>query len=343
VIPALVTAGGLTIDCVVGLDGTLGLNKMGGNAAYAAAGARLWVHPVGLIGRVPTPYPQAWLDLLSARDIDVAGVVRVAAEIEAPGWLIHHADGTRCDHVYGAPELLREAGLPDDRLEPDQITALERLLSARATPEHTYGAFRRANLNSLEQVPPHFIGTRGLHLAPDLIEPQADLAARFRSAGGLVTLDSGSHGMAWSAADLRHMIRLVDGFLPSERELAVFVPDSSPAEALRWLADQTDAHLVAKLGPKGSLVWDRRQHRAIPIPAFPVEALDPTGAGDAYCGGFLAGLILTGDPVRAACHGAVSASFAIGGFGVDTLLSADHALAKRRLENLLRQIEETAS
>lgn len=340
--PVLVTAGGLTVDCVVGLDGRLGLNQMGGNAAYAAAGARLWVSPIGLIGRVPTPYPDAWLEALSARGVDVGGVLRVDAEIDAPGWLIHQADGKRRDHLYGAPALLAKAGLPLDRLDTKQILALERLLSSQPPPERNYGAFRRSNLNSAAQVPENYLAARGLHLAPDQPAPQKALAALFRSRGALISLDSGSHGMAWPATTLREMIGLVDVFLPSERELATFFPELSPAHALERLAGLTGAQLAAKLGPAGALVWDRAAGRAVPIPAVVTTAFDPTGAGDAFCGGFLAGLALSGDPILAACQGAVSASFAIEGFGVDALLAADQARAKTRLADLRRRIGSAA-
>ncbi|MFY7961548.1 MAG: carbohydrate kinase family protein [Elsteraceae bacterium] len=336
--PVLVTAGGLTVDCVVGLDGRLGLNQMGGNAAYAAAGARLWVSPIGLIGRVPTPYPDSWLEALSARGVDVGGVARVDAGIDAPGWLIHQADGERRDHLYGAPALLADAGLPLDRLDAAQITRLERLLASQTPPERNYGAFRRANLNDPSQVPDRYLGARGLHLAPDQPAPQKALAALFRAGDALISLDSGSHGMAWPAATLREMIGLVDAFLPSQRELAAFFPDLPPAQALERLAGMTGAQLVAKLGPTGSLVWDRATGRAIQIPAVETTAIDPTGAGDAFCGGFLAGLALTSDPILAACQGAVSASFAIEGFGVDALLAADHAKAKTRLADLRGRI-----
>ena len=42
---------------------------------------------------------------------------------------------------------------------------------------------------------------------------------------------------------------------------------------------------------------------------------DPTGAGDAFCGGFLAGYRQTYDPVQAVLHGSVSASLVVEGSG----------------------------
>jgi ribokinase len=56
-----------------------------------------------------------------------------------------------------------------------------------------------------------------------------------------------------------------------------------------------------------------------------------TGAGDSFCGGFMVGLATTGDPIRAALYGTVSASFAIEGYGALYALGADSTEARRRL------------
>jgi ribokinase len=69
---------------------------------------------------------------------------------------------------------------------------------------------------------------------------------------------------------------------------------------------------------------------------------DPTGAGDAFCGGFCASLLAADDPVLAACRGTVSASFAVEGFGALHALGADRAEARRRLEGLLGRIGRRA-
>ena len=64
--------------------------------------------------------------------------------------------------------------------------------------------------------------------------------------------------------------------------------------------------------------------------------MDLTGAGDAFCGGFLAGMALGDDPVTAAMYGTVSASFAIEGPGISRLLAATPAEASQRLTRLRR-------
>ena len=54
---------------------------------------------------------------------------------------------------------------------------------------------------------------------------------------------------------------------------------------------------MLKLGAAGCRVFKRGEGLIAEIAAVPVVARDPTGAGDAFCGGFLAGMDITGDVV----------------------------------------------
>jgi len=67
---------------------------------------------------------------------------------------------------------------------------------------------------------------------------------------------------------------------------------------------------------------------------YPARVVDTTGAGDSFCGGFMVGLSETGNPVRAAMYGTVSASFAIEGYGALYALGAALAETQARLEHL---------
>ncbi len=66
--------------------------------------------------------------------------------------------------------------------------------------------------------------------------------------------------------------------------------------------------------------------------------MELTGAGDAFCGGFLAGYLLIGDPVEAAMRGVISASFAVEGVGLQGLMAADVRTAQERLARVRRGV-----
>jgi len=70
-----------------------------------------------------------------------------------------------------------------------------------------------------------------------------------------------------------------------------------------------------------------------------VSAVDPTGAGDAFCGGFLAGLMMLRDIAAAACLGTISASFAVESFGPFHLLGIPRPVARARLRNFLDTLD----
>ena len=75
-----------------------------------------------------------------------------------------------------------------------------------------------------------------------------------------------------------------------------------------------------------SLYFDGKIHQ---IPAVPVEAKDPTGAGDAYRAGFFTAWKKGFDPVTCAKIGAVTSSFVVEVIGTQTNLPDWDRMAKR--------------
>jgi sugar/nucleoside kinase (ribokinase family) len=73
--------------------------------------------------------------------------------------------------------------------------------------------------------------------------------------------------------------------------------------------------VAIRLGAAGSLVGTAGGERWH-VPAVPTRVVDVTGAGNAYCGGFLVGLAEGLPPPEAALRAAVSASFALEQFGL---------------------------
>ncbi|MEE9280023.1 MAG: PfkB family carbohydrate kinase [Myxococcota bacterium] len=92
-----------------------------------------------------------------------------------------------------------------------------------------------------------------------------------------------------SAADLHAALAAADILKPSLSALEGLVEGGSPLELARALAQRFGAQAVAiTLGESGSLVW--ADDKGLEVPAAKVDVVDTTGAGDAFLGGFLAGL-----------------------------------------------------
>jgi bifunctional ADP-heptose synthase (sugar kinase/adenylyltransferase) len=78
------------------------------------------------------------------------------------------------------------------------------------------------------------------------------------------------------------------------------------------------------------------------VPAASVDVIDATGAGDAFCGGFLARFSHDEDPIESLLCGTVSASLCIESFGFEGLLSASLSDAVRRLDSLRPLVSQGA-
>jgi len=77
----------------------------------------------------------------------------------------------------------------------------------------------------------------------------------------------------------------LDLFMPSENEAVQIAGETEPERIADFLLAKKVGTVVLKLGEKGSLIKNETEHFYTPI--FPVAAVDTTGAGDSFVGGFL--------------------------------------------------------
>lgn len=334
----VITTGGILLDTVVRADGTVHADGLGGNAVYSAAGARLWAS-ASCVGVVPRNFPARWLTMLEDAGVGTSGVHSVDEDVEGTEWFFHRADGSRVDHLHGGTGTLAAAS----RLSPAEAERLERRLRDCSPQPHGFGAFRAAHPVEPDHVPDAFwrVGA-GIHLAPNRMDAQHRLLGHARDNGAVISLDPGRQADTMTDGDVEAVLAGCDVFLPSEKELRALVPHEGPVDAVRVLAERGAALVVGKLGPAGSVVAGNRPGLMVQVPALPSRAPDPTGAGDAYCGGFLAAFVRTRNPLLAACCGTVSASFAVEGFGPWALLGARASEAAARLRWVTAQVPGAA-
>jgi sugar/nucleoside kinase (ribokinase family) len=88
------------------------------------------------------------------------------------------------------------------------------------------------------------------------------------------------------------------------------------------------------MGDEGSLLYQAQTGEWQHIPAVPVTAVDPVGAGNAYCGALLVGWLQTGDLRRAGQYAAVAASFLVEQYGLPAPRVGLRAEAEERLARL---------
>lgn len=306
--PLAIACGGVLIDSVVTAEGAVNEGALGGNAVYSAAGLRLWLGAgqVGIVGHVPANYPDALLDALRGAGILTQGIGRSAVPVRGPEWFIYEPDGARRD----------ELSSPAD-----------------GTDAPDFGTFRRSHPIRPDDLPDGWQRARGLHLGGN--DPGALLALALAFRGATITLDPGARvlDLARDPACGR-VLAAVTAVIPSLKELPALMPGQAPDQALRALPSPL---ALLKRGSQGVLLR-AADGMLTAIPALPVTALDPTGAGDSFCGGFLAGLVLGAGPLRAAAMGTVAASFAVEGFGPHALLGASRDDRDARLADLMARL-----
>lgn len=337
-VPDLVTVGGLTVDHVITAKGEVGLDKAGGNGAYSAVGALMWQRHVGLVSCAVDNYPKSTLTRLQEHSIDLAGVSWSPEKLNAGSWFIYDEDGQREEGLNSPSGALAEAGFLTDQLSPEEVREWRAILIERDEPgEVGYGKFRTRHPLSVNQVPSEWQSVRGVHLAPSSLSVIASMCAFFAGERTIITADPGWQLAEHSLDEITPLLSKLDAFLPSEVELQALVPDSNHADALEILAERCPGAIAVKLGPKGCLVWNRETRSADLVPPQLVATLDPTGAGDSFSGGFLAGLVETNDPSKAAIYGAISAASIVCCFGADGPLPHNRAAARLSLEQEIQR------
>jgi len=104
-----------------------------------------------------------------------------------------------------------------------------------------------------------------------------------------VSLDPGELYARKGLATLESLIKRTFVFMPNLSELELLTKVADYRRGAEVLLEKGVGIIAVKLGSKGCYVTDGRESRH--IEAFKVNVIDTTGAGDAFCAGFLYGLI----------------------------------------------------
>jgi sugar/nucleoside kinase (ribokinase family) len=136
----------------------------------------------------------------------------------------------------------------------------------------------------------------------------------------LVVCDTMNYWIQSKKPQLLDLLSRVDLLMVNDGEARELSGDWNIHRAGRWILAHGPKRVVIKQGEHGALLIEPT--RTFYVPAFPLEnVFDPTGAGDAFAGGFMAYLARTGsiseDNIRRAMVvGATMGSYAVEQFGI---------------------------
>ncbi|HEY7782045.1 MAG TPA: PfkB family carbohydrate kinase [Ktedonobacterales bacterium] len=265
---------------------------LGGAASYFTAAASFYDR-VNLVAVVGEDFPAPYLDFLRSRNADLTGLRVVSGKTFQWG-------GRYAMDLNDRETLYTELGVFAD-FHP-------------TVPEDC----RRSPIVFLANIQP------GLQL--EVLEQTSGPAGD--SGSRLHALDTMNLWIETARDALTEVIRRVDIVLMAEEEAREYAGTPSLRAAARHILGLGPSLLVIKQGSYGALLLGA-DGSYFAAPAYPLEDVcDPTGAGDAFAGGFLgslagqlaAGNTLTpGDFRRALIHGNIMGSFTCEDFSINRL------------------------
>ena len=266
--------------------------------------------PVSVVGVVGTDFQSEHVELLRSRLVDTSGLET------------HDGETFRWSGVYSAEDVNTRSTL-------DTQLNVFADFSPSLSPAH-----RRQPYLFLANIDP---------------ELQREVLTQMESRPRLVSLDTMNFWIESKNSSLRRVLNHVDVLFMDEGEARALASEVNIIKSARKMMDFGPKAVVIKRGEHGVLMLHGESLFA--APAMPLESVvDPTGAGDAFAGGFIGYLAATDDLSpdgfrRAAVIGSVMGSFAVESFSLDRLssLSRDDIEARfRQLTALLRfaSIEE---
>lgn len=282
--------------------------------------------------------PELRLGVAGAESNVAVGISRLG---HSASWL-----GRVGDDELGRLVLARVRGEDIDvhaRLDPDAPTGL-------MLKEHRFAGLSRvvyyragsagSRFSPADVDEPVISGARVLHLtgitpalsstARDAVWSAVDIA---QTAGTTICLDYNYRSALWDEAtagrELYDLTKVADVVFAGEEEAHLVTGECSADAVARSLAALGPAEVIVKQGAAGALALV--DDTLIDVPAVPVQAVDPVGAGDAFVAGYLAARLDGADTRTRLREATLAGAFAV------TVQGDWEGLPERREMALLEQ------
>lgn len=276
---------------------------IGGSATYIAYATSNFVKPVQLVSIVGNDYPQAELDSLTSRGVQLDGV-EIKQDKPSFFWSgRYHMDMNTRDTL---------------------VTDLNVLLDFNPiVPE----AFQDAEFVILGNVMPKL---------------QKQALTQLKKKPKLTVLDTMNYWMETAWDDLMEVMGMVDVLMVNDSEARQMSGEFSIVKAAKKILTMGPKYLIIKKGEHGALLFYGNEvffAPALPLE----DVFDPTGAGDTFAGGFIGHLAKTKDisfenMKTAIIVGSAMASFCVEKFGSERLREITKADIDDRLEEFVQLV-----
>jgi sugar/nucleoside kinase (ribokinase family) len=305
------------------------LDVVGGSLLYSAAGLKVWKSSIGLVARVGNDYPREWLNEVMARGFDTSGIRVLSQNIDLREFL-SYTDSLEVTRINPVTHFARR-----------ELTFPKSLLGYQPMDERKLD---EAGTLIITDIPDDYLTARAALICPmDLVTQTQLIAGMKRGDVHTFILSPDANSMKpTSRRELPALLNGITAFLTSQEELKnLFWGETHDLWAMAEAVSKYGCeYVVIKCGPRGQLLYDVSTKRKWEVPAYPARIADPTGAGYAFDGGFVAGYCKSYDPLEGVLYGNVSASLKLEGSGAFYPLDVLPGLADARLNALRDMVRE---
>jgi sugar/nucleoside kinase (ribokinase family) len=298
---SLVVVGSMAFDAIETPFGKTD-KIIGGAGTYIAWCASNFV-PVKQISVVGGDFPQAELDALTSREVNLEGV-QIKKDEKTFFWSgRYHMDMNSRDTL------------------DTQLNVLE---------------------NFQPVVPESFQDCEFLMLGNLVPAVQRSVIEQLRKRPKLIVLDTMNLWMDIAMDDLKKTLSMVDVLMVNDSEARQLSGDYSLVRAAATIMTMGPKYVIIKKGEHGALLFHGSKvffAPALPLE----EVFDPTGAGDTFAGGFIGHLAKTRDisfenMKTAIIIGSAMASFCVEKFGTERLREISKSDIDTRLEEFVQLV-----
>jgi sugar/nucleoside kinase (ribokinase family) len=254
---------------------------LGGSVTYVSFVTKRLDATVSIISKVGGDFPEAYMWWLREEGIDLSGVTKLANE-----------QTTHFELRYSKDLLNRTLKL-----------------KSKASP---------INVSDL----PCSLRAKAVHIAPIAGEISYEVVEQLKGCAEVLSLDPqgllrrfSKTGKVRSRSPVdKRLFSLINIYKSSLDEISVLTGHSKVDSAINAVHDLGVKTVIVTLGSKGAVLSVEKTIYKIPACNSRVF-VDPTGAGDAFIGGFLTEYIRQKDSFWCACVGSAAASLVVEGIG----------------------------
>lgn len=296
---SLLTVGSVAFDAIETPFGKTD-KIIGGAGTYIALAASFFKKDQNIVSVVGEDFPQAMLDTLASRGVDLTGLQIKQGEKTFFWSGKYHNDMNSRDTLITELNVLEHF----DPIIP--------------------AAYQDASYLMLGNLSP---------------QVQLSVVERLANRPKLIAMDTMNFWMDIALDDLKKTMAVVDLLIINDEEARQLSGESSLVKASKVIRAMGPKYLIIKKGEHGALLFHGDKVFCAPALPLE-EVFDPTGAGDTFAGGFMGFLASTDDLTfdnmkRAIIAGSALASFCVEKFGTEKLTSISATDLEQRIQEFV--------